>query len=130
MKFFGSNIILASLILCFSSVNGQSSDLTQDELARLSFSVHLLTYDTVSAFESSLGEAYFQTMIHGYENGVKATLDLTGITPKDKRKIADYQARLEALRANIPTWNQLLKLEDAYQKYLDRSQSKQSKYKQ
>lgn len=118
------------MVFASTSVNAQSSELNQDELARLSFSVHLLTYDTVSAFESSLGEAYFQTMIHAYENGIKPEMSLTGISGKDQAKILDYQTRLEALRTNPPTWNELVKLEDAYRKFVDRRLSRKSKYTQ
>ena len=128
MRFISAFFIPAYFLLSYSATHAQSSERTADELARLEFSVHLLTYDTVSAFQTSLGEAYFHTMLHAFKSGLSPDIDLTSIVEKDKEKLMDYRARLDALLADPPTWDQLVRLEDNYRKYLDKSLTKRSKY--
>jgi len=51
-------ISLISILVISTSVFAQSTDIfTSDEIARIKFSVHLVTYDTIGGWDNATGEA-------------------------------------------------------------------------
>lgn len=123
---------LFSVLMAWSgtALSQTKNDLNPDEMARLKFSVHLVTYDRTESFESALGEAYFQTMIFAFENtGALPELSLAGIPSHDLQLIEKYSSKLTAVKSNIPEWSFLLTMEAQYQKWLDSTLSKVSRFK-
>ncbi len=126
-----SAFVLLSIVLSSHIGFTQSSiELNADQKARVSFSVHLLNYDNAYSFETARGEAYFHLLAYSVEHGVVVPdLNMDGISGNDQKAISDYTERLKALCASPPEWNTLLQMEEDYQKYLDSTLRKKSKYK-
>lgn len=125
-------IILLIIALAFcNSFFAQSTDkLTQDEIARVKFSIHLITYDTIGSFESAAGEAYYKLVLRSFEENLTIPqMSLTNITANDKAITESIIQRLNDSKKNPPTWDELLVKETEYLKWFDKVTRRQSKYK-
>jgi len=125
-------IILSMLMLIISNgIFAQSSNkFTNEEIARIKFSVHLITYDTVSCFETAKGEAYYTMVINMFKNNlVVPDFFPSDITSADKNKIDVLIQQLKKVKQNPPTWESLYERQTKYLMWLDKVMRKQSKYK-
>jgi hypothetical protein len=109
----------------------QSSDkFTSDEIARIKFSVHLMTYDTIGGWDNAAGEAYYTLIINSFnENLIIPEFTSSNITIRDKTQINEIIQSLNELKRNPPSWNDLLEKQTEYLLYLDRVMRRRSKYK-
>ena len=127
------NIIFSSLLALFISqgVFSQSvKTLSIDEIARVKFSLHLINYDNLPVFDNASGEAYYNIINSSFlENLIIPELTTTTLTEND-RSIIDKQIQLlNASIQNPLAWDYLMELEIQYLLWVDRTQHKQSKYK-
>lgn len=128
-----TQIIFFSIILFFSnSIFAQSSvtTLTDDEIARIKFSVHLITYDTVSKFDNATGEAYYTMVLNSFkENLTIPQFNTSLLTVNDKAKTEKYIQLLSQSKQNPPTWEELLRKQTEYLMWRDKALHKKSKYR-
>lgn len=109
----------------------QSSDIfTQDEITRIKFSVHLITYDTIAAFDNADGEAYYNIVISSFQENLSIPqLAFSTLTSHDKAKIERIIQQLNELKQNPPSWNDLFDRQTQYLIWLDKVSRRHSKYK-
>jgi len=125
-------IIISCLMLIFSiSSFAQSlSKFSDDEIARIKFSVHLITYDTANAFDNAKGEAYYKMIITAFsENLVIPNFVPTELTVNDKNKIEKFIQELKELKQNPFSWEILYEKETQYLIWLDKVSRRHTKYK-
>jgi hypothetical protein len=128
---FSAFVLLSIALSSHVGFSQSTNELNADQKARVGFSIHLLNYDNAYNFETSRGEACYQTLSYSVEHGaILPDLNTDGMSSNDLKAISDYKERLKALCANPPAWSALLQMEEAYQKYLDASLRKQSRYKE
>lgn len=126
------SIILSLLMLIFSSsFFAQSTNkFTDDEIARIKFSVHLITYDTVSKFDNADGEAYYTMVINSFkENLTIPQFNPSQLTIHDKTKTEKYIQLLKQNKQNPPLWEELFRKQTEYLIWLDKALSRKSKYR-
>ncbi|MDD3688391.1 MAG: hypothetical protein PHE56_16725 [Bacteroidales bacterium] len=119
------------MILFSTSIIAQSIDsYSTDEVARMKFAVHLITYDTIGGWENAAGEAYYNIIISSFKENCSIP-DITSInfTDKDKYQISVIIGQLNALKQNPPSWDELMRKETQYLIYLDRALRRNTKYK-
>lgn len=103
---------------------------TNDEKARIQFSVHLITYDTISAFDNAKGEAYYTMLINVFtENLAFPDFIPSELTSNDRNKIEGIIQQLEGIKQNPPTWESLYKKQTEFLIWIDIVTRKRSKYK-
>ena len=127
-----NQLISIIIFLVFSTiVFAQSSDtFTQDEVARLKFSVHLITYDTIGGFDNAAGEAYYTMTINSFkEDLIIPQLTLSNITANDKAKTDNIIQQLNEQKQNPPTWDDLFAKQTQYLIWKDKVMRRSSKYK-
>ena len=123
-------IPIVTFTLVSSASKGQDSRVfSNDEKSRISFAVHLLTYDTVASFESALGEAYFKALVHSVENAQSIIPAPTNLKGYDLLTCLAHAQRFQGVIENPPTWEFLFAMEEQYLKWLDTVVRKKSKYK-
>lgn len=122
-----------SLLMLFIShgVFSQSSGtFTGDEIARIKFSVHLITYDTVGTFDNAAGEAYYTLVITSFKENLSIPqFTLSSLTLNDKTKTDRFIQLLNQIKQNPPTWDDLLTRQTQYLIWLDKISHRKSKYK-
>ncbi len=126
------SIVLSLLMLIFSSgfFAQSANDFTDDEIARIKFSVHLITYDTVSKFDSPQGEAYYTMVINAFkENLTFPQFNASQITVHDKTKTEKYIQLLNQTKQNPPSWEELFRRQTEYLIWRDKALRKKSKYR-
>jgi len=97
-----------------------------DKMARISFAVHLITYDTISAFESAKGEAYYKMLIDAFsKNATTPDFMPSDLSSHDRNKIILYRA----IKSNPPSWNEPYRQETQYLIWKDKVIRRRSKYK-
>ena len=88
---------------------------TDDKMARISFAVHLITYDTISAFESAKGEAYYKMLIDAFsKNAIIPDFMPSDLSSHDRNKINKIILQLRAIKSNPPSWDELYRQETQY----------------
>ena len=120
------------LMLIFSNgIFAQSSTkFTDDETARIKFSVHLITYDTTNTFESAKGEAYYKMVLNAFnEELIIPNFIASDIPSKDKVKIDKFIQQLKEIKQNPLTWSELYDKETQYLIWYDKVTRRHSKYK-
>jgi hypothetical protein len=124
-------ISLISILVIGTSVFAQSSDIyTFDEIVRIKLSVPLVTYDTIGGWDNAAGEAYYTLVINSFnENLIIPEFTLSNITINDKIKVEEIIKRLNELKQNPPTWDDLLDKQTQYLIWLDKALRRSSKYK-
>ncbi len=124
-------ISLIFILVISTSIYAQSSDkLTSDEIARIKFSVHLITYDTIGGFDNAAGEAYYTMTINSFEeNLIIPQFSMSNITANDKAKTEKIIQQLNDLMQNPPTWDDLLTKQTQYLTWMDKVMRRKSKYK-
>ena len=124
---------LFSLLLLFSSISvfSQSSGtFTEDEKTRMQLAVHLITYDTIGAFDNAAGEAYYTLVLNSFKQTFSfPKCNTSSLTANDKAKTDGIIQMLNQLRQNPPTWDELLARETQYLIWLDNVSRRHSKYK-
>lgn len=124
-------LLFAALLpmLLLISNNSYSQNLTADEETRVKYSVHLVTYDTVASFDNSLGEAYFKLLLFTFtEKQYIPEIDIKLLSERDKKIIQNHIDIFNAIKTNPPTWQELVRKESDYLKWIDVSQRRRSKY--
>jgi hypothetical protein len=124
-------ISLIFIVVISTSVFAQSKEiLSSDEIARIKYAVHLVTYDTVGKFDNAVGEAYYTIVISSFsENLTIPELTSSNITINDKTIIDEIIKHLNELKQNPPTWDELLKKQTQYLIWLDKTIRRSSKYR-
>ena len=125
-------LIFSLLMLVISNgVFAQSSGtFTGDEIARIKFSVHLITYDTVGTFDNAAGEAYYTLVIASFKENLSIPqFTLSSLTLNDKAKTDKLIQQLNQVKQNLPTWNELFTRQTQYLLWLDKISHRKSKYK-
>jgi hypothetical protein len=124
-------IYLISILFFSISAFAQSANsYTNDEIARMKFAVHLITYDTIGGWENAAGEAYYNIVISSFnENLTIPEISSSNFTVKDKSQVDEIIRQLNMLKQNPPTWDDLLKGQTKYLIYLDRALRRNTKYK-
>jgi hypothetical protein len=121
-------VLLLTILLI--SDKSYSQNLTEDEEMRVKYSVHLVTYDTVSAFDNSLGEAYFKLLVFTFaEEQIIPEINFQLLSDNDRKILQNHVEKFNIIKANPPAWEELLLKEAEYLKWIDASQRRQSKYK-
>jgi hypothetical protein len=125
------SLYLVLMVLFSTSIFAQSLDsYSTDEVARMKFAVHLITYDTIGGWENAAGEAYYNIIISSFkENCSIPDISSINFTVKDKIQISVIVEQLNALKQNPPSWDELLRKETQYLIYLDRALRRNTKYK-
>jgi len=122
--------VLLTFLLFSKNGFSQSDKLTPDQEARIKFSIHLITYDTISSFENVLGESYYKLLVYSFSDNLSIPeIERNQFTANDKKIIENAIFKLNEVKKNPPTWNELLIKEAEYLKWIDISQRKKSKYK-
>lgn len=130
------NILFASLLMIFfaqaswaQSINS-TNNLTEDEMARVKFSVHLINYQNPPVFDNASGEAYYNIVNASFEQNLTIpTFTITGLTDHDKEIVKQRIELLSGSMANPLTWEHLWQLETQYLNWVDRATHKVSVYK-
>lgn len=124
-------ISLISIVVISTSVFAQSKEIiSSDEIARIKFAVHLVTYDTIPKWDNAVGEAYYTIIINSFnENLTIPVLTSSNITINDMAKIDEIIRQLNELKQNPPTWDELLKKQTQYLIWLDKTIRRSSKYR-
>jgi len=125
-------IVLSMLMLIFSSsfFAQSSSKFTDDEIARIKFSVHLITYDTVSAFDNAMGEAYYTMLINSFsDNLIIPNFIPSELTFNDRYKIKRFIQQLKKIKQNPDSWKSLYEKQTQYLIWIDKVTRRHSKYK-
>lgn len=100
-----------------------------DKMARISFAVHLITYDTISAFESAKGEAYYKMLIDAFsKNATTPDFMPSDLSSHDRNKINKIILH-RAIKSNPPSWNEPYRQETQYLIWKDKVIRRRSKYK-
>ena len=123
--------LLAALLpaLLIISNNCFSQNLSEDEKMRVKYSVHLVTYDTVSTFDNSQGEANFKLLLFTFsEEQFIPEIEFNLVSKNDQEIIQKHIDIFKAIKTNPPTWQELLRKESEYLKWIDASQRRKSKY--
>lgn len=126
------SIIISSLVLIFniSSFAQSSNKFSNDEIARMKFSVHLITYDTISAFDNAQGEAFFQMAVDAFTNNAHIPNFIpSDLTANDRNKIDKFIQQLKEIKQNPPTWENLYERQTQYLIWVDKVTRRHSKYK-
>ncbi|MCD6366638.1 MAG: hypothetical protein J7L46_03760, partial [Bacteroidales bacterium] len=107
-----------------------STKFTDDETARIKFSVHLITYDTTNTFESAKGEAYYKIVLNAFnEELIIPNFIASDIPSKDKVKINKFIQQLKEIKQNPLTWSELYDKETQYLIWYDKVTRRHTKYK-
>jgi len=123
-------LYLISILFFSTSIFAQSQvSFTNDEIARIKFAVHLITYDTIGGWENAAGEAYYSIVISSFNENLTIPDINSNFTVKDKNQIDEVIRQLNMLKQSPPTWNSLLKKQTQYLIWLDRALRKKTKYK-
>ena len=125
-------IFLLSMLLLFISNNffAQSSKFTDDEMARIKFSVHLFTYDTANAFDNARGEAYYTMLISAFKNNLTIPSFIpSDLSFNDKTKTEKLIQYLKGIKQNPPTWQELYQKQTQYLIWKDKVTRRHTKYK-
>lgn len=124
-------IFLVLTLIISSGVFAQSSNtFTQDEIARINFSIHLITYDTINSFDNAAGEAYYTIVLNSFKENLSIPqLTSSTITANDKAKTEKLIQQFNQITQNPPTWNDLFTKQTQYLIWLDKALRKRSKYK-
>lgn len=122
---------LICILVLSANLFAQSTEIfTSDEIARIKFAVHLLTYDTLGKWDNAAGEAYYTIVISSFnENLSIPEITSSKITISDKSKIDDIISQLNELKQNPPSWDDLLRKQTQYLIWLDKALRRSSKYK-
>lgn len=122
-------ILALSLFVSFFASAQVNTALTADQQTRIRLAIPLITYDTVSNFQSAKGEAYYRLMLGSFELSlVKPSLAFEGV-PESDRQLLDSQSKLfNELLNNPPTWEDLAVKQQQYLLWKDRMMSRHSKY--
>jgi hypothetical protein len=128
-KYFFLSLLLlvASNVVVFSQTSGK---LNEDEITRVKFNVHLITYDTVGAFDNAAGESYYLLVLNSFKENLSIPqFAKPNLTEKDKNKIEIIIQQLNKAKQNPPTWDDLFANETKYLIWKDKVTHKKSKYK-
>ena len=125
------NQFIKLIIILFIISNSLfAQTLTPDEISRVKFSVHLITYDTINNFESAIGEAYYNIIINSFiENLSIPQFSLSNLTIHDDMEIDKFIKQLNNVKQHPPTWEELLIKQTQYLIWLDKVTRRQTKYK-
>jgi hypothetical protein len=128
-RFFISFFLLTFLHNSFSQTSNELNRLTEDEIARVKFSVHLMNYQNPPSFDNALGDALYNIVKSSFtENLSIPELTTDGITAHDQTIINGYIELLKGAAKNPLSWNQLFQLETQYLIWWDRANHKVSRY--
>ena len=120
----GANFIFQGIFA--QQLKGQFSD---DQKARIKFSVHLINYATPPTFKSPEGEAAYNLINFSFmENQLIPAINLEVLNSEDKAIMVNHISLLEQAKTNTLSWEQLMKLEVQYLNWIDRAQRRNSKY--
>lgn len=124
-------IFFLTILTAFNYANAQSrNELNEDEKARIKFAIHLLTYDTLGAFDNAAGKSCFNLIIYSFkENLIIPEFSFSPFTENDKNKIQNIIQMLEQVKKNPPSWDDLLIRETQYLIWFDKMTHKKSEYK-
>jgi len=130
------NILFASLLMIFfaqsswaQSINN-TNKLTDDEVARVKFSVHLINYQNPPAFDNASGEAYYNVVNASFSQSLTIpSFTITGLTDHDKEIVNQRIELLSGSMANPLSWEHLWQLEAQYLSWVDKAIHKVSAYK-
>src|SRR5688572_13782702 len=92
------NIIFSSLFALLmaqgaiaQSITNTNSKLTDDEVARVKFALHLINYQTPVNFDNAVGQAYYNVVNASFSaNLTIPTVTVEGLTEHDRSIIATH----------------------------------------
>ena len=116
--------------MCIRVFSQSSGKFTEDEMTRIKLSIHLITYDTISAFDNAEGEAYYTLLLNSFKENLSIPkINTSSLTLNDKAKTDRIIQLFVQLKQDPPTWDELLAKESQYLIWLDKVSHRQTKYK-
>ena len=122
-------LLFLFLSLGYNIFSQSNINFKEDEKIRIKFATHLITYDTIGAFDNSEGEAYYLLVLYSFNENLQIPkFTSLNLSPTDKEKIEKIILMLNMLKENPPSWDELLSKQILFLEWLDKAMHKTSKY--